>query len=137
MERSAELEELVVAWFKAASRGDASAVDEHVSFHEGARLIGSDPQEWFRGGNAIAEFLRGEVRGAGGSVLFTPLEIEAFSEGTVGWAATRLKITMPDGRHVSPRWSAVFHQENGTWKFVQTHASVAVPNDQIGWTYDK
>jgi ketosteroid isomerase-like protein len=137
MERSAELEALLAAWFSAASRGDASVVDKHVSVHDGARLIGSDPQECFRGGNAVAEFLRGEVRGAGGSVRFAPLEIEAFSEGTVGWAAARLKISLPDGRCVSPRWSAVFHQENGTWKFVQTHASVAVSNDQIGWTYDK
>lgn len=32
-------------------------------------------------------------------------------------------------------WSAVFHNEDGVWRFVQTHASIAVPNDQIGWVY--
>jgi hypothetical protein len=53
----------------------------------------------------------------------------------VGWAATRLTITLPDGGQVSPRWSAVFHREDGEWRFVQTHASIAVPNDQIGWVY--
>jgi hypothetical protein len=77
----------------------------------------------------------GGGEGSGGSVRFSPTDTEAFQEGTVGWAATRLTISLPDGRQVSPRWSAVFHQEDGVWKFVQTHASIAVPNDQIGWVY--
>jgi hypothetical protein len=42
---------------------------------------------------------------------------------------------MPDGKHVSLRWSAVFHRENDDWKFVQTHASIGVPNEEIGWVY--
>ena len=86
-------------------------------------------------GEAIRDFLRGEVVGAGGAVSFAPSETEAYQEGSVGWASTRLTITMPDGRSVSPRWSAVFHKEEGDWRFVQTHASIAVPNDQIGWVY--
>jgi hypothetical protein len=53
----------------------------------------------------------------------------------VGWASTRLKITLPDGRHVSPRWSAVFHREDDSWRFVHTHASIGVGNADIGWIY--
>ena len=135
MERSAELEQFVAQWFDAASRGDASPVDAHVSLDANVRLIGSDPAELLEGGPAVAEFLRGEVEGAGGNVSFSPANIEAFREGTVGWATTTVTITMPDGRHVSPRWSAVFHLEDEVWKFVHTHASIGVPNDQIGWVY--
>jgi hypothetical protein len=29
----------------------------------------------------------------------------------------------------------VFERSGGEWQFVQTHASIAVPNDQIGWSY--
>jgi len=134
VERSPELEALVAAWFEGASRGDPSVVDHHVSRDPMCRLIGSDPDEWLRGG-AVAEFLRGEAERSGGNAMFTPSETEAFAEGTVGWAATRLRISLPDGRSVSPRWSAVFHQEDGAWRFVQTHASIAVPNDQVGWEY--
>ena len=134
MNRSPELEALVSVWFEAASRGDASIVDRYVSGHEGNRLIGSDPNEWLAG-HAVAEFLRKEAEGSGGNVSFSPSETEAFEEGSVGWAATRLTITLSDGKHVSPRWSAVFHKEDDVWKFVQTHASIAVPNDQIGWEY--
>jgi len=42
---------------------------------------------------------------------------------------------MPDGRWISPRRNAVFRREDDAWRFVQTHASIAVPNDQVGWTY--
>jgi ketosteroid isomerase-like protein len=135
MERSDELEALVQAWFAAASAGDSSLARTRVSATDGTRLIGSDPSEVFKGGAAVGEFLIGEVEGAGGHATFSPSDTEAFCEGTVGWATTHVTITMPDGRTVSPRWSAVFHLEDGDWKFVQTHASIGIPNDQIGWVY--
>jgi ketosteroid isomerase-like protein len=135
MERSHALERFVVDWFQAASRGDASMVDTHVSLDDGVRLIGSDPEEHLRGGSIVADFLRGEVRGAGGEASFTPTDIDAFSEGTVGWATTIVTIELPDGKQVSPRWSSVFHLEGGVWKIVHTHASIGVPNQEIGWTY--
>jgi ketosteroid isomerase-like protein len=135
VDRSPEIEQLVLAWFAGASRGDPSLVAAHVSHSDGTRLIGSDPAELFRGGAAVADFLRGEVESAGGNAAFSPAGVEAFSEGTVGWATTIVTITLPDGKHVSPRWSAVFHQEDGVWKFVQTHASIGVANEDVGWQY--
>ena len=93
------------------------------------------PVEWLRGGRDVARFLAGEVEGAAGNVRFAPSDTEAFEEGTVGWAATKLTITLPDGKRFSPRWTSVFHQEGDVWKFVQTHASIGVANDQVGWEY--
>ena len=130
------IEKLVHTWFDAATRGDVSVVDQHLSADAATRLIGTDPDEWFRGGEQITAFLRGEVEGAGGAVTFTPSETEAFAVGDVGWAATRLTIKLPDGKQITPRWTAVLVREDNTWKFVQTHASIAVSNDQVGWTYD-
>jgi len=135
MERSPELEDLVRAWFEAATKGDPSLAERHVSMGEETRLIGSDPDEWFRGGDAVSKFLLGEVFGAGGNATFSPSETEAFRQGDAGWATTRVTITLPDGGTVSPRWSSVFVREDGVWRFVQTHASIAVPNDEIGWQY--
>ncbi|MGE3285523.1 MAG: nuclear transport factor 2 family protein [Pseudonocardia sp.] len=135
MERSPDLEEFVRDWFAHATRGDAALVRSRVSASEHTRLIGSDPDEVFRGGAAVATFLCGEVDGAGGAVTFTPDDVEAFAEGSVGWATTHVTIRLPDGGQVSPRWSAVFHREDGTWMFVQTHASIAVANDAVGWVY--
>jgi ketosteroid isomerase-like protein len=121
-------------WFAAASKGDPSLVARHVSDDTANRLVGSDPDEWIQGPE-VARSLRGEAERSGGKVSFTPSEIEAFGEGSVGWAATKLRITLPDGTYVSPRWTAVFHKEEGVWRFVQTHASIAVTNDEIGWVY--
>ena len=135
MQRSSELEDLVSQWFAAATRGDASVVDELVSANPETCLIGSDPGEWFRGGEEVARFLRDEVTNAGGRVQFSPDGTEAFEEGTVGWASTRLTITLPDGSYVSPRWTSVFHREGDGWRFVQTHASIGVGNDDVGWIY--
>ena len=135
MQRSQEIEELVRAWFHAASTADSSVVDRRVSTEPGTRLIGSAPSEWLSGGEAIRTFLRGEVEAAAGAATFTPSETEAYEDGSVGWASTRLTITLPDGRSVTPRWSSVLHREDGEWRFVQTHASIAVPNDEVGWIY--
>jgi ketosteroid isomerase-like protein len=128
--------ELVHEWFSAATRGDASVIDHYVSTQPTTRLVGSDPGEWLQGGEQIATFLRTEVEGAAGQVTFEPYETEAFANGDVGWAATKLTITLPDGKRVSPRWTAVLERDEGVWKFVQTHASIAIPNDQVGWVYD-
>ena len=43
-------------------------------------------------------------------------ETEAYQEGTVAWGLARPTLIMPNGQQVSPRWSAVFHQEDGEWK---------------------
>jgi ketosteroid isomerase-like protein len=134
VERSAEIEDLVERWFEAATRGDPSLVERHVSSEPGARLVGSDPAEWLQGGPAIATFLRGEVTGGGGQVTFTPSEVEAYAEASVAWAATKLTLRLADGRHISPRWTSVLRREEGVWRFVQTHASIAVPNEDVGWT---
>jgi ketosteroid isomerase-like protein len=136
MERSNELERFVESWFEAASRGDTSLVERHLSNDHRSRLIGSDPDEWLRGADDITQFLRGEVEGAAGAVTFSPSETEAYCDGSVGWAATKLQITRPDGMHVSPRWTAVFVREGDTWQVVQTHASIAIPNAEVGWTYE-
>lgn len=137
IEPSSEIESLVVAWFASASRGDPSLVDLHVSPGAATILIGSDPDEVLVGGEAVADFLRGEVAAAAGNAVFTPGDVRAFREGSIGWVTASLTITLPDGRHVSPRWSAVVRREDGVWRFIQTHASIGVPNDRIGWAYPR
>ncbi len=135
LEPAPELEDLVRAWFAGATAGDPTLIDRHVSLDPGTRLVGSDPSERLSGGRAIADFLRGEVEGGGGKATFAPSNVEAFKEGTVGWATADLTITLPDGASVSPRWSAVWHREDDEWRFVQTHASFGVSNDDVGWRY--
>lgn len=67
----------------------------------------------------------------GGVVQASPGDVEAYQEGSVGWGLARPTLTMPDGSQIAPRWSAVSHREDGTWKLVQLHASVGISNEEL------
>ena len=125
MERSNELRDRVLAGFEAFSSGHASLVDRDTSRHEGVRLIGTDPDEWFEGEQA-AEVLKQEVRDTT-EIEVSPRNLEAFVEGSVGWVSGRVVWTLGDGREVPTRWTAVFHRESDDWKMVQAHTSGACP----------
>ncbi len=127
MEASAELREIIAGWFAAAVRGDAGWRDRHVSRNPYLRIVGTDPEEWLQGEPAY-RFLKNEAETVGGKFAIRVGDVEAFSEGSVGWGVAHPVITLPDGRKASPRWSAVFHQETDGWKLVQLHASIGVPN---------
>ena len=128
MESSREIRDVIAGWFEAAVKGDASWRDRHVSSLPDLRIIGTDPDEWLTGEPAFA-FLRNEAATVGGKVSVVLREIEGFREGSVGWGAAVPEITLQDGSKVTPRWSAVFHLENGDWKLVHLHASVAISNE--------
>jgi hypothetical protein len=129
MQPSTELRDIIVQWFHAAAAGDASWRDRHVSRDPYLRIVGTDPGEWLQGEPAYA-FLKHEAEHIGGKVTVQVPEAEAYSEGDIGWGLARPIITLADGRQVSPRWSAVFRRENGAWKMVQLHASVAIGNEE-------
>lgn len=104
-------------------------VDRDVHLAKQAVWLDVIPKEWLGGSGARVS--RGEWSGraaTSGSLLSAPRR----SRRDGRWAVTRLTITLPDGRHVSPHWTAVSH-EDGQWRFVQTYASVAIPNEEIGW----
>ena len=133
MERSAELRDLCVALSEAHSYADAPFIERHVSRQEGVLSIGSGPNEWIEGEQVLEGFKEAlqeeEVRSSSSEDDFVR-ELDAFVEGTVGWASSRFSWRRKDDREILMRWSAVFHQEDGEWKLVQAHASVGVPNEE-------
>ncbi|MGH2374440.1 MAG: nuclear transport factor 2 family protein [bacterium] len=130
MQPAPELRAIINAWFESVAKGDASWADRHISREAGVRLIGTDPTEWLNGAK-VAEFLKEEAKAMGGVVKVALGETEAYREGSIGWGVARPTLTLPNGKRVLPRWSAVFHQEDGEWKLVQLHASVGIPNEQL------
>jgi ketosteroid isomerase-like protein len=129
MERSDELRDVALAIFEAASRQDPSMIDRRTSSHEGVLMIGTDPNEWPQGGERVAEVSRQEMQES--TIKFSPGDVEAFVEGTVGWISSRPVWTLEDGTQVPARLTSVFHQEDGEWKLVQGHVSVGVPNEEL------
>lgn len=128
MEPSHEVRDVIAGWFQAVVKGDVTWRDRHVSSLPDIRIVGTDPDEWLRGEAAFA-FLRDEAASVGGKVKIIIREVEGFREGSVGWGVAIPEITLQDGRKVTPRWSAVFHLENDTWKLVQLHASIGISNE--------
>ena len=129
MERSAELQDIILAAFEDYSSDNASVIERHTSRQIGVRLIGTDPNEWFEGEQA-AEVLKREAQDPSFRVSSLD-ELEVFAEGSVGWASVRPTWMLEDGTEIPSRWTAVFHQEDGEWKMVQAHTSVGVPDEQL------
>ena len=134
MRRSFELRDLCVALSEAHSHADAPFVERHVSVREGVLSIGSDPKEWIEGERVLEAFKQAlqndDLRTSPSEDDFVR-ELEAFVEGTVGWASSRFGWISKDGSEVRIRWTAVFHRGGGEWKLVQAHVSVGVPNEEV------
>ena len=127
---STELMELMVRWYASFSSGDIDVIEEILSHDPSLLTIGTDPDEWIMGFDAIAPIYRAQI-GAVGGVKIEPGHIMAFSAGDVGWVADRPLITLPDGTTIPMRTTLVFQREHGAWKLVQQHNSVGVSNEEL------
>jgi adenylate cyclase len=125
MESSDEIRRIVERWTKAHSEGDLESAVERLSELPGTLIIGNDPNEWWHGdeGRAIWARQLEEL----GSFPVTSYEVEAWEEGTVGWACVKETITSSSGTF-DGRCTYVLHLERGEWKVVHVHWSVARPN---------
>ena len=121
MEPSEEIRRIVERWMQAISERDSESSLERVSDLPGALMIGTDPEEWFHGSQAHAIWARQLEELDSFSVVGT--EIEAWEEGTVGWASVKEKISWDD-QEAESRATYVFHLERGEWKAVQIHWSM-------------
>ena len=101
MKPSEEIRRIVERWMQAISERDSESSLERVSDLPGALMIGTDPEEWFHGAEAHAIWARQLEELDSFSVVGT--EIEAWEEGTVGWASVKEKISWDDQEAESAR----------------------------------
>jgi hypothetical protein len=127
MESSAELKGAVLRLYEGMAAGDLGALERLFSRASGVLAIGSDPAEWWAGHEAIVQEFSAQF-GETSTRRIEPGELSAWIEGTVGWAVDRRTLRLANGRELTVRETTVFHQEDGEWKIVQFHASLAVPN---------
>ncbi len=132
MNESTELKNLILQWYERMSSGDIlGSAERIISRQDGVLDIGSDPTEWLEGFESIIQVFK-EMANMG-TFEIKAGDLKAYSEGTIGWAADRPTMKMPNGTEVSMRHTFVFHKEDGEWKLVQGHASIGVPNEEIGY----
>jgi ketosteroid isomerase-like protein len=129
MEQSTEIRDIITSWFDAVGQGDPAWLDRYLS--PKVLVVGTDPNEWLDFEQA-STLLKSEVQEFGTLQLKISMNrAEGFREGSVGWGIAHPTITFPNGKSFSPRWAAVFHQEDGQWKAVQIHASLGVTNEAL------
>lgn len=130
MQPSPEIRALVMRQLQLMAAKDVAAVMDLATHEPGFLLMGSAPSEWFTSSGAAEPMVRASVEGGSGRVPEN-IEIEAYQEGSVGWAGVRWRSQLPNGASLTLRWSEIFHQEGGTWKLVHGHVSVAVPDELV------
>jgi hypothetical protein len=129
MQPCPELKNLVLQNFeKEASGKILEVVSSTYSRQQGATVVGTDPNEWFEGYEAILQFY-GQAEGSSLDIQVDVLK--AYCEGDVGWTIDRVRLKLPDGRELPLRHTRIFHKEDGAWKIVHNHVSIAVPNESI------
>ena len=129
MERSTELEAVVGRLFAAMNARDLPTVLNLFADGPGVVHIGTDPDEWWS--SFPAAIFEAQLREfEAGGAAYDVGEIEAYCEGTVGWAACRPTLQLADGSTAAFRCTAVLHLDRGVWRFVQTHLSTGVENEE-------
>ena len=130
MEPSAEVRNGVLRFYEAVGAGDGPVLERLFSHQTGVLAVGTDPEEWWAGHDTIVEAFRAQLQGSGTRKV-EPGDLNAFAEGSVGWAADRRTMRLASGKEITIRETFLFHQEDGDWKLVQFHASIAVPNAEL------
>jgi hypothetical protein len=87
MKPSDEIRSVVKRWIAATAARDANSVMGRMSDNPGALSVGTDPEEWWHGEEALAIWRR-QFEEAG-PYRFEPGPVEAWEEGTVGRRASR------------------------------------------------
>jgi adenylate cyclase len=129
MERSDEIRRVVERWLSAVNAGDGEEVLARVSEHPGMVWIGTDPDEWLEGEDV--RLVGGRQFEESGGFPMTPVAIDAWEEGTCGWASAKLRLEWA-GVIYDARFTCVAHLERGDWKVVQAHVSLPQSNESIG-----
>ena len=101
MEPSEEIRRVVHRWLVANRDGDADAVLARISERPGLLAIGTDPGEWWH--TPERAVWRRQVEESGGFPLDWG-EIEAWEEGTVGWAGMMITLVENAIKHGIEPW---------------------------------
>jgi len=128
MERSQELEGLMERMYEAMRSGDVSAFE--AAAVDDVLVIGTDPDEWWRGRDAVVAAFRAQTEAVGGGFPVQAGSPVAYSNGDTGWIADRPAMPLPTGQTGNFRLTAVTVREGGDWKIAQMHFSIGVPNEQ-------
>jgi class 3 adenylate cyclase len=122
-----EIDAVVRRWMAAHSDKKSRLLTNLLSTSEHIRYLGSAPDEYWAGSmlrrglaHHIAEIPNWSAHGA---------IVESFEHSDVGWAVWRGQINFANREAAQDvRFSFVLTLDDGDWRFVQVHCSIAQPN---------
>ena len=126
---SSELTAVMRRMIAAFESRDAATARSLISQRDETLVVGSDAREWLYGVESYEIFAAQVVETP--KFRWTIHRLDAFAEGTVGWAAADSRADFENGLSADFRVTAVFVLEEGVWRVVQWHASVPVPSVEI------
>ena len=126
VEQSEEIRRIIDRWTTAISESDVASALGRLSQHPGTVVVGTDPAEWWHGSEIRAVWGR-QMEELAGEFTVRNDVIEAWEEGSVGWASVKETISV-EGRTLEARATYVLHLEQGEWKVVHIHWSLPQAN---------
>jgi hypothetical protein len=130
MQRSPELEELAREMIDAMQASDVPRIEQTLARVDGAVMIGTEAAEYTRDMDEMMKIMRESTPDQGYHITVSLDEVRGYQEGDVGWIDGTGKFER-DGQSVDVRMTGVAHREAGQWRFLQTHASIGVPNERM------
>jgi class 3 adenylate cyclase len=119
--------------FKNFDTHNRDAVVDAFSREPGSVAIGTDPDEWWEGYEAMSAMWRVQLQELEATGIKPQIEVErlvAWKEGTVGWIACRVRSAIEGRTPFLSRATAVLHEEGAYWRVVQWHSSLGVSNEE-------
>jgi hypothetical protein len=123
------LKNIMLRLYESELSGNVYTLDSLFSRREDILAIGTDPDEWRGGYTTIDRGHKAQFQEMGKFQIKAVNELTAFVEGTVGWAADKAEIQLPNGLEIPVRVTTIFHEEGVEWEIVQHQISVGVPNE--------
>ncbi len=132
MEPAPELALLMERMYRSFDTYDAETFIDGISHQPGTMVIGTAPDEWWKGPDAVAATIRVQFSEMP-AAHFETEETLAWKEGTVGWVVSRALMVIEGMPSIMTRSTLVLREEGAHWRIVHWHLSMPVANeDSLG-----
>ena len=131
VEESPEVRSVVLLWEKAYNRHAPATVQSLYSSSDVTTFIGTDADEWWVGRDVAAALSKHMEQLEGIPMSYEVERVEAYREGNIGWAGVLSRVDIGDRPTQWFRETHVLRLEDGAWKILHSHSSVAIPNQEV------
>ena len=125
---SSGIREVVERYAEAVRTGDLDTVETLIDDGDDVLVIGTDPEEWWKGRDTVLGVYRAQQAEMGETVGISTLDLDTACEiGDAGWFAGRIALQVPTGE-LGLRVSGTARRRGEEWRIVHLHVSIGAEN---------